>query len=62
MKRLPLGLRLKGQGDLGKQMTEAGVAGESIHACAARTTARAKAPRQGGPEHRQQAGWGGGDG
>lgn len=57
-----MGLRLKGQGDLGKQMTEAGVAGESIHACAARTTARAKAPRQGGPEHRQQAGWGGGDG
>lgn len=38
-----LRLSLKGQGYSGKQTTEAGVAGESIHACAART-ARAEAP------------------
>lgn len=50
-------LSLKGQGYSGKQTTEAGVAGESIHACAARRTARAEAPRA---QTGSELGWGDG--
>lgn len=48
MKRLTLGLRLKGQDYLNKQMTEAGEVGEHSRMCG-KENGSAKAPRQGGP-------------